>query len=771
MPDGTLTHLTADVVFRPPRVAVLFDGGAAWRGWARVALTRVSTLWGGGGFLLVPFDEAGDVHPRVLDGVKAYDPDVVTYMTHPTDGWRLIDPAQAAEIDAFTGAESEPLVGAHRARAAAERVAASLTLLSGTGRRRPRPLSLGSVGRPPSFLIEVEPPERTSVAASPTWPSDLALAALARTGGPTVEDVVPTRPDDAALIDWLLQATVAPDEMIWPRESTPRLLSRLRPWFAETDQELAAFSSGFPEIGGALVVGGTASDFGLAQAYEQLHGFGLWLTLESDELLDTPLTSVFFEELIQRASDNGQRLIITSTSLSEEDLSQWWEKRKQRFSVRDDDDADVQRECVDVGVHGLRPSSKHQRLGIRQGLGSSITFPVFRADDGTAMFAAPFDAGHPAHAESLVTDSGLPGWIVTVSAHDVVMPSGRGLPGRELLSEDGAPFPVSIRSSRDGVSFHAASYGLVTSTMFMPSRLAHPRLRIPGLYRWVQSVAKAGGLDARFSRPGQHAQLLAKRLGGRAELRRLATGALRPLLAEFVRADRSERSEKRFPDGDGVMLGSAPYLSFAAAERLVESEPDSIRSALDDLLRVGVLRRGLILNCTECGEASFIALGFLRQEFECPRCSAMNALVSARWRAPLSEPTWFYDLHHTFRELLNDHGDVVLRSGSRLESASRRYADTAEIEFRDQAGKRLFELDLIALADERLIVVESKQTPRLKGQVRTRMIRKRFEAATLLQADAVAFSTAGSWSETLKTSVASIAADYPSIETLFLEEV
>jgi hypothetical protein len=197
--------------------------------------------------------------------------------------------------------------------------------------------------------------------------------------------------------------------------------------------------------------------------------------------------------------------------------------------------------------------------------------------------------------------------------------------------------------------------------------------------------------------------------------------------------------------------GLDPYLTFIAIDRLLPgTEADTI-ALLDELVSTRLMRRGLVLDCAECGRPSFVAAERLGQQFECPQCAAMNDLVSRRWKEKRSEPRWFYDLYATFRELLEKHGDVVLLAAARMQRSSQTYADTPELEFFDLVtGKPVAEVDVIANVNRELVLIEAKSNGRFNSKsVRVEQTAKLLRVARALRADRIVLATTlDSWNQT-----------------------
>ncbi|MEV6969842.1 hypothetical protein AB0M47_32475 [Hamadaea sp. NPDC051192] len=208
-----------------------------------------------------------------------------------------------------------------------------------------------------------------------------------------------------------------------------------------------------------------------------------------------------------------------------------------------------------------------------------------------------------------------------------------------------------------------------------------------------------------------------------------------------------------FAAADGVVLPTGAgehlwegYLTFAGILAKVDagdSAVDVYRGNVDDLLERGILRRGLVLGCAQCGRPAFVAIGDLAQINRCPRCSAANSLSQPRWRQPDTEPQWYYDLHPTVREHLGQDGEIPLLLSHHLRRKSRTYVDVAELELTNPETGPLAEVDLVALSDGQLITAECKRPGSLgTGRELRRAVAKRVLPAEQLAADQILIATA-----------------------------
>jgi hypothetical protein len=738
----------------------MFRGDTHWRSWARLALRAAGATWAGGGHLLVPYSEQGEVADTMLAAVAAFDPDHVVLLS-PS----LADHEEVAPGSLQLYSNDRLLEGAERAAAikagltfrpddpvgdrARDLVAAACTPFKtefpgvASHEMRTHIETDGSTG----FRLDAQDllgTDATYAAVPRGWTSDTALFVGALVG---------IEPDDERPRD---DSEPAPAELLRyamgrPRPAPPIGMvsegaapppGEVPTWFDVLDIGVTAIARDFSRSAGAVVIGDGPTDFALAVAAQRLRGFGWWLTLESlrdAELMRTAILPVLSRRL--REDDDGVRSIaITSTTLSDEQLN---------ATVAELSAALTTWSFYPRPGEDLRASPPPDWSGdgstyrvVSDGIGDERTVPVEREDSGTMTMLTRLAL--PVPKEPSLT-RGMPAWYVDVEFTEGVMPAGRGVPCSALRAGQ-HPEYTNVRSGRDGLSVIAQSYGFIPAGAVLSSAMTRPVLRDLGIYAWVEQMAEHAGLSANYSTPGQHAQLIAQRLGARTALVDLVAGPLHPMLRCFRLVD-TRKADPRSNDPSSqpivILDSTTPYLTIdRMCEAVPSVEPAEVRSRVDDLCRRRIARRGLILGCLECGRPSFLGVDDLGQTYRCPRCGAANDLEAGRWRLPTSEPHWFYDLHNSFRELLTTGGDVPLLAAANLRAGARRYADCAEVEFREK-GKRVGEADLVAHIDGKVVLVEAKSTGMLGHTVRERRstAAKKARIAAAIRADEVVLAT------------------------------
>ncbi|WP_157598486.1 hypothetical protein [Phycicoccus sp. Root101] len=494
-----------------------------------------------------------------------------------------------------------------------------------------------------------------------------------------------------------------------------------------------------------VVVGDTAEDFALAFGLDRMMGGAAWVpsSLTGSEP-DLQAVQAGIHDLRYEGRWDAGRVIFTSASLEFEDVAGICRKIQGDASFvlapMGDEHGGPSDPPVFQAAANLDLSDASHVACADHDYDIGTALPGASGVDDSFSCAAPIPVHVPRHA---ALTAQRPFWEVDVHVNASMPPSTRSVPSSTWVAKDreswGHPW---IRSSKVGLSFHAHSMGLVMSTQSLEQAVARPRLVIPGLGAWCK--ARVSWLhpdwNVDFSDAGRRAQVMARLLGNRDRLLEVLPEVL-PLLREFI--PMSASSSVSYPSGDGVCLGAGHgVLSFAASRRALGNLSDEeVRRRLDELLDGKLIRRGLVLSCHDCGTKSFYQVDVLQQLNRCPRCAGENSLTSERWRRPVSEPVWFYDLHGALRELLAQDGDVPILAAAHLRKQLRDFRDVAELDISTASGDRL-EIDLVAQSDREFVVGEAKKRASLgTGSSRSKAIQKLTTVAELFAATQVVMAT------------------------------
>jgi hypothetical protein len=307
--------------------------------------------------------------------------------------------------------------------------------------------------------------------------------------------------------------------------------------------------------------------------------------------------------------------------------------------------------------------------------------------------------------------------------------------------------------AHEGISFKPMNMLFVPGGATLEQSVVRPRLRVPGLRGWIEELAAQihPNMGIELSQAGRRAMILARLWGSRAAMAKDLL-ALNDFLREFRPNGASDSGA--YPQRDGVRITPTEgYLTFDAAVRVLgEMKPDEIRERLNNLLRINVLQRGLIVPCGECERRVFYRMDALREMNTCPRSGAA-AYSSAARRTSIDkseEPGWFYDLHGAVREFLEQDGDVPVLAGWALVATARAFEDIPELDFRFPGAEDPDEIDIAALVDGRVVIGEAKRIASLGTRRETnRAVQKLIRVSDLVSADEIVLATTapGPWED------------------------
>ncbi|MFI7027661.1 hypothetical protein ACIBK1_03015 [Microbispora rosea] len=503
-----------------------------------------------------------------------------------------------------------------------------------------------------------------------------------------------------------------------------------------------------------MSVGDAADDFALAYAYQRLYGSGIWLPTTwlpkntADSLVHLAIRMAISDRVLK-----GESVTVTTTSVDDfaldtsvADLRQpdvWLEGEEER-TVRQYEEQ-VTRGVVEWPVDSV------QFLAVADQFNQDYAIPIARSDTDDIEMVVPCPPPVINH-RALVACTTLH-WQVDIELIEAIMPRGRGLDGHVLLPEGEDPYLTWIRSGRDGITYESERYNFIAAGTPPVSRLARPRFRVPGLATWADLRARQDGRRMAFSAAGRRVEVMRHLWQNRNALAAQFAGPMLPVLRTY--RPTSKKADLNFEETDGVILPTGAgenlwegYLTFSGILRYGKAEDKQVtafRSQVDEMLALGILRRGLIIGCAQCGKPAFVPIDDLGQVNRCPRCSAPSNLSQPRWKKPETEPYWYYDLHPTVREHLSQDGDIPLLLSHYLRTRSRSYTDVAELELIGPDAVPLAEADLLAVSDGQLVTAEAKRPGSLgDGRRLLQTVAKRALLAEQLNADQILIATAAS---------------------------
>jgi hypothetical protein len=182
-----------------------------------------------------------------------------------------------------------------------------------------------------------------------------------------------------------------------------------------------------------------------------------------------------------------------------------------------------------------------------------------------------------------------------------------------------------------------------------------------------------------------------------------------------------------------------------------------IREWLDRRQETGAVRMGLVLGCGVCPWVDFYRIDEFGTRFTCKRCGSENVVTQERWRLPESSPRWYYDLHPTVREFLDQSGDVPVLGVSRFSGRGRALDVEFELEIvKPGEIKPRMEIDFAFMTRDGLVLGEAKRSGRLDGQTakdRVRDARKLIDAAEILAAREICFASTKTWDNAARAAI------------------
>ncbi|MBY8863973.1 hypothetical protein K7711_46440 [Nocardia sp. CA2R105] len=741
-PASGTRSVTAQMVLRAPRVALVVPGGMDWHLSARRAIYAATQAWGGAGFVVVPYDDDGVVPAAVMAAVREYDPDYVLQLRDD-----LVASANAGEVDA-----------GERARQSLSSTCSDYRMQEAESVLVPEPgdarmpfYELGDVS-PLTAIDDLGLLAAWNVAgAAPGLNDALGVAAAAAWGlrmAPTVAGNADIDERTRHRAIYALLGGAAPIGLggVTTLDSGAR---EVQTEFSRTSIGLEQMRQIGPGQVPALVVwGGNAPDFALAMAWDRTYGEGIWVP-EHWWSTESTQESVAFglEQVLYRNYQVARKVVVTSTSLQPDRLRALVDELTQRIT---DAYPDGQPIGADVGavevvaVDSLPFGRNHKWQFTVRGQYATQWTAAVTDSAGSLVFETlpPIPAIEPDELRNIATLS----WQVEMSlpGHDV--PGSRPVAAADLLRAGESVYATFVRSSRSGISFESGRFDFVAAGAALEWRLARPKLRFPSLLDWARARARLHEMTVTLSSPGANAELLAEVLGSRNELAELFATPLAHALRAFV-TDRA--ATESIPRDQGCTVHNETFLTFRGICEQSRQERDiDLRDRVDHLVERGFLIRGLVLGCAYCTHVSFVAIDNIASTVRCQRCLRESTLTRARWREPFDEPRWFYDLHPTARTLVGANGHVPLLLSHHLRRGSRGFTDVAEFNLIGSDNSKHSETDLLALTDRQLAVAEAKSNDRLGANKveRNRAVSKRITIAKVLQADEIILATTqSSW--------------------------
>lgn len=765
---------------RPARAAVAIDRDDPYWLHSIVRLIEQLTMtWGGSSALIVPVTDAGDVDQNIWDLVRVQDPDIWGVYQHSFTALLLADPAEfERQLELLTQRRlsegggnpaeiREALRSAmlNRSGGLVDPISPALLdrLAKWTG------ISTGVDGRVDIEYLaaDAEVGERhhlTAVAAleplPPTvttldldlLPMDLSMSLRAMGGaldepsrdhfaarGVNIE-TVKLRPDDVGAVlahawgirNWFGSTVTDADtgSSIDLRELFSQLPASLP---TVGCLPVRRFSPGAETYPVTVVVGDEIEDFAYSLAQMRCTGRSIWLPTSALDDLDDPTVRGVVRTLSRsgQSSFGDRPVMLCSLSEPAVDLSSL-------ASAITDAALPNNRPTVEFGA----PTPPPERIL------SLVDRRHYDVQLDELVSETEMQRGVPLVVPSEVDSSdpsALKWWIDIRNGERV-------LPPRSALNQSVAPrhsgtYSYEIVRSADGaIAFSSHTTGLVIAGARRDDALVRPRLRFPNASDVFAVLFKRSGIDATTSDKGRFQNQTMALWGG---LDLLASDLDDVNISELLNGWLATSSDGSEP---GMFAQQRRFLTFDDCAAVSGLDADTTRSVLDRYLNTGIVRRGHVLRCDFCRHLDWYPLDAVGRTFTCHRCESSNTPSTQGTPTSTHEITVAYDLSEVVYQFLQNNGHVPVLALQRLAQQSRSFMFAPEMQLDDPSNAQRMELDLLAMADGRIIVGEAKRSQRLadtltnERSVLTRVLR----AAEHATADRIVLATTTTWRDETK---------------------
>ena len=320
----------------------------------------------------------------------------------------------------------------------------------------------------------------------------------------------------------------------------------------------------------------------------------------------------------------------------------------------------------------------------------------------------------------------------------------------ELLVDQPGEKRIAIRTSADGISYDGRNRGFAAAGALLHQKLARPRIRLPTASEVFAKLFLAAGLKAQTSSAGQFLKGTLQLWGG---LDRLAADMSSASVNPLLEAYRNERGRQK--PGCYIQQLARRFLTFDDSSAVTKLEESELRAVLDRFVAARILERGFLLHCDQCSYAGWYRPKDIGRRFRCGRCRALRLVTREAWKKPVTEPSWYYAMNEIAFQAVDQNARVVVLGLEELRNHARAFDFAAPMDVL-QGNNLVGEVDLLALADGRIIVGEAKSNGKLgktaeEERHAASKLRRVAEAAT---ADMIVFATTEeNWSDATMANV------------------
>jgi hypothetical protein len=627
---AVLDHLAAYRLTRPARGLVLVPlvDGIPWQATMTSALRGQAATWGGAANLPVPWTEDLVERPEFWALVEALDPDAVLLPTlSRSDLHGIVHGVEARPAGGVVSQDDMPL-GRPDARSVLEALAGRLPILQRNGMGRPHNVAPEKGAGFP--FIGIATIEELPAVAGVRFPADPDLGLL----------LAAERGDlhDAQIANLAQRGVVAETYVLDDDEDAlakifdgPSPTADPGPWaLAEAGLRwLVPGARGEAVV--SIVVGDDPWDFATAYALRRHTGLAWWLPsrLARDSAIVARLARRI--GMLNHEAESGLVLSSSDTAAATR-LATALQADPDRDGLSWAVDADVTAALRQPANRLLTDASGLESLAISDGKTGYLPprLPAVRARSGGGLYWMSEVAG--------VNWQPLPDARLAAA---VVHAPGYGT--------------AQARPTRDGVAYLCPHF-IRRGDEDLEAATIRPRIATLGLREQLATIAADDGWTLAPSDKGLYAEACAATLGGDGGLLDAVTD---PGWAAVLSGLRHAGAPDGSPRGWDLKDGRV-YFTIQEVEA-VRAEASAMAPEVGELLRRGVLLRGLVFRCPLCALKGWYGADELAERLRCSRCRRPFTLTEPGWQ-PEPEPQWRYRLAEVFWQMLQHNGDLPLRA-------------------------------------------------------------------------------------------------------------
>jgi hypothetical protein len=315
-------------------------------------------------------------------------------------------------------------------------------------------------------------------------------------------------------------------------------------------------------------------------------------------------------------------------------------------------------------------------------------------------------------------------WVTEVFVEDW---TGIGHPslGPQLLDAPGYS-TYNARPSSDGIAY-LSPRALVTATEPLEGQVVRPRLRPLAVEEQVRRALAERGWRCELSDKGIYRAQSEERFGG---LTNLIDAVRDPAWHTALLGLTSSKQSGQV----GRWLKNEERRIFALSELDTLFRSAHFMEAPADLVRRGILARGLVHKCSQCRWQGWFGQGELGGTLRCGRCRKLLELNEPGW-VGRGEPTWQYRLDEVIWQFVVHRGQIGLRAAKEFLWSQRPVTLIGpELDLYRPSRTTPIEIDICVAKGSRLWIGEAKTTVGLgrnRQDARTKVARLRDAAITL----------------------------------------